>query len=57
MTNKPIFIVGAPRSGTTLLSAILGSHSRIACGPETQFFSKLNLPALSSAAEDSYWPK
>ena len=39
--NDPIFIVGPPRSGTSLLSAIIGSHSRIACGPETDLFRAL----------------
>jgi hypothetical protein len=30
---RPIFIVGMPRSGTTLLEAVLGAHSRVfACG-------------------------
>ncbi len=35
----PVFIVGAPRSGTTLLAVLLDRHSNIAIGPETQFFT------------------
>ncbi len=34
-TNRPIFILGVPRSGTTLLSFILDSHPNIAIGRET----------------------
>ena len=56
LTNQPILIVGAPRSGTTLLSALLSSHSRIACGPETHFFSKLDPLALKAAVQDRAWP-
>ncbi|MFC1862372.1 sulfotransferase [Thermodesulfobacteriota bacterium] len=33
-----IFIVGMARSGTTLLSEILNSHSKIAVSPETHYF-------------------
>jgi hypothetical protein len=36
----PVFIVGAPRSGTTLMAVLLDRHSRIAIGPETQFFTE-----------------
>ena len=36
----PIFIVGAPRSGTTLMAVLLDRHSNIAIGPETQFFTE-----------------
>ncbi len=33
---------GCPRSGTSLVRRILGSHSRIHCGPEVKFFADLN---------------
>ncbi len=32
---SPVFIIGVPRSGTTLLRVILDSHSTIAAAPET----------------------
>ena len=37
MSETPIFIVGAPRSGTTVLRLMLDSHHNIAAGPETHF--------------------
>lgn len=36
---NPIFVLGAHRSGTTLLRRILDSHPRIACPPESQFMA------------------
>jgi hypothetical protein len=36
---EPVFLVGAPRSGTTWLQAMLASHPGIYTGPETFFFS------------------
>ena len=39
---KSIFIGGAPRSGTTMLGAILGTHSQTLTSPETQFKFQLS---------------
>jgi hypothetical protein len=36
-----VFIIGCPRSGTTLLQALLASHSQITSFPESHFFSNL----------------
>ena len=36
-SERPIFIIGAQRSGTSLVRRILDSHSRIACPPESKF--------------------
>jgi len=38
---RPIFVIGSPRSGTTLLRLILDSHPRISCGEETHFLRDL----------------
>ena len=38
---SPIFIVGFPRSGTTLLATMLSRHSRIAAPPETRFMEEV----------------
>lgn len=35
--DRPIFILGCPRSGTTLVQAMLHSHPRIAIPPENRF--------------------
>lgn len=36
--NEPIFIVGTPRSGTSVLSALLNNHSQIFCGGELHYY-------------------
>lgn len=38
-SHPPIFLLGVPRSGTTLLRTILDSHSAIAAGPETPWLA------------------
>ena len=35
--DKPIFLIGVHRSGTSLCRRIINSHSQIACPPETYF--------------------
>jgi protein-tyrosine sulfotransferase len=41
LKDQPIFILGAPRSGTTLVRAILDAHHRISCGDESMFVAAL----------------
>jgi hypothetical protein len=36
-TDRPVFVIGCPRSGTTLLQLMLHAHPRIAIPPETRF--------------------
>ncbi len=36
--SRPIFVVGTPRSGTTLMAKVLGRHSRLFMPGETHFF-------------------
>jgi len=40
MIQKRLFLVGCPRSGTTLLQSLLAAHSQIWTCPETFFFGK-----------------
>jgi hypothetical protein len=38
--DRPIFVVGHPRSGTTLLASMLGRHPDIASTPETLYMTE-----------------
>lgn len=54
-TPSPAFLVGFPRSGTTLLDQILASHSRIVCLEERLYFSDALATAITSFAKiDNY---
>ncbi len=44
-SDKPIFIIGMPRSGTTLVEKIIASHSMVAAGGERNFWN----------ARGAYW--
>ena len=48
---KPIFIVGVPRSGTTLLQSLLSASPDAYSLPETHFFSTI-MPRISKANTD-----
>jgi Sulfotransferase family len=37
VNDRPIFVMGCPRSGTTMLQLMLHAHPRIAIPPETRF--------------------
>lgn len=56
MSGAPIFIVGVPRSGTTLLAAMLAAHSRMSCGPETHFFRRLAAADAERLTSPASWP-
>tara|TARA_R110000868_G_scaffold43136_2_gene145590 strand:+ start:1097 stop:1897 length:801 start_codon:yes stop_codon:yes gene_type:complete len=52
--QTPIFIGGAPRSGTTLLRAIVNTSKGIVCGPESRIVPALC--ALSTQVEQMHMP-
>lgn len=41
VSQEPVFIIGFPRSGTTLLQALLSTQGNVATFPETHFFSTI----------------
>jgi Sulfotransferase family len=53
---EPVFVVGFPRSGTTLLQVMLDAHPRLALLTEVHFFSEIlqirsTVPTLDTAAD------
>jgi Tfp pilus assembly protein PilF len=53
---QPIFILGFPRSGTTLIEQILASHSEIRAGGELPFGSELREFAISLVGSEAGFP-
>jgi len=55
--EEPVFIVGLPRSGTTLLASILAAHPAFAVSPETHFLNRwlptfrTDLPGVAAVQE------
>jgi tetratricopeptide (TPR) repeat protein len=46
-SDRPIVIVGMPRSGTTLLETMLARHPEVDAGGELSFFERVVRPALA----------
>lgn len=51
---RPIFIVGMPRSGTTLAEQIIASHPDVDGAGEQQFFLKLSAELSQGTGTDNY---
>lgn len=52
-SNAPVFLLGVPRSGTTLLRMMIDSHPDIMCGPEAHWIANRNkdwIPSLRNLA-------
>jgi hypothetical protein len=54
--DAPIFVVGASRSGTNLLRALLNEHSEVWMSPETHYFDDLR-PRLSKGGRTQLEPQ
>jgi len=49
---SPIFIVGMPRSGTSLVEQIIASHQKVYGGGELKYFAENTLPVISRALDN-----
>lgn len=56
-TPSPIFIVGFPRSGTTMTEQILASHPNISAGDELDYLNRLTTLAPHLCDSDLAYPK
>ncbi len=55
-SEQPVFIVGMPRSGTTLVEQILASSPRVAVGGELMDVQRMALELEAEAAPEAPWP-
>lgn len=55
--EAPIFIVGLPRSGTTLADRILGSHSAICSAGELNYFALCVVDAVQRRTGETHIPR
>ena len=52
-SNRPVFVIGMPRSGTTLIEQIIASHGKADSGGEIAYFNRISnrLAFVSSGPE------
>jgi tetratricopeptide (TPR) repeat protein len=55
--NEPIFIVGLPRSGTTLVERILSSHPAVSSAGERNDFARLIVEGVAAAGGTMQLPR
>lgn len=51
----PVFIVGMPRSGTTLVRVLLNAHPDIAIAPETHFYTRCGVALEAGESPQRAW--
>ena len=56
-SSPVIFVGGVPRSGTTLMRAMLDAHPDVRCGEETQLVPQLLAARLRLGKKDFYQSK
>jgi tetratricopeptide (TPR) repeat protein len=57
ISELPIFIVGTPRSGTTLTEQIISSHSKVTGAGELKYIGQLATNKLQQQSNDNKYPE